>query len=189
MSHSHPALRGNLVLLDQGLRLLEGLTDDQFGTPVGGRSPVGAQYRHVLEHYTCLLEGVEGGSVDYDSRAREEELERSVAAASARTREVAERVAALAQLPLSQPLRVHLAACADSPDPSATVPEACDDGDGTSPASEWYGSTLGRELLFVLSHTVHHFALIRFLLEAQDCTCEEDFGTAPSTIAHRAGAR
>jgi uncharacterized damage-inducible protein DinB len=42
-------------------------------------------------------------------------------------------------------------------------------------------STLARELLFVISHTIHHQALIAVLLSAAGRTVPEAFGLAPST--------
>ena len=42
-------------------------------------------------------------------------------------------------------------------------------------------STLGRELAFVDSHTIHHQALIAVLLELADVPVPDDLGLAPST--------
>jgi uncharacterized damage-inducible protein DinB len=42
-------------------------------------------------------------------------------------------------------------------------------------------STLAREVLFVISHTVHHQALIAVLLAAAGRTVPDTFGLAPST--------
>ena len=43
----------------------------------------------------------------------------------------------------------------------------------------------GRELAFVLSHTVHHNALIRVMVKLLGADVPADFGYAPSTLAHR----
>ena len=42
-------------------------------------------------------------------------------------------------------------------------------------------STLRRELAFVISHTVHHQALIAMLLAVAGLQVPESFGLAPST--------
>jgi hypothetical protein len=42
-------------------------------------------------------------------------------------------------------------------------------------------TTLGRELIFVVSHTIHHQALIGLLLSAAGCGVPQGFGLAPST--------
>jgi hypothetical protein len=45
-------------------------------------------------------------------------------------------------------------------------------------------TTLGRELAFVLSHTVHHNALIDVIAKTLGVLVPDRFGYAPSTIAH-----
>jgi hypothetical protein len=45
-------------------------------------------------------------------------------------------------------------------------------------------STLGRELAFVASHTIHHQALIAMLLGVQDVDAPDRLGYAPSTPRH-----
>lgn len=49
-------------------------------------------------------------------------------------------------------------------------------GDGVSP---WSVSSIRRELQFLISHTVHHYALIGLILKTMDVTVPEDFGVAP----------
>ena len=43
-------------------------------------------------------------------------------------------------------------------------------------------STLSRELQFLVSHTVHHDALIAAAARALGVATEPDFGIAPSTL-------
>jgi hypothetical protein len=43
---------------------------------------------------------------------------------------------------------------------------------------------MARELGMLLSHTVHHYALIAMLLRARGIEPPADFGVAPSTRAH-----
>jgi hypothetical protein len=43
---------------------------------------------------------------------------------------------------------------------------------------------VGRELAFVLSHTVHHNALIAVMALTLGVSIPDRFGYAPSTIAH-----
>ena len=43
----------------------------------------------------------------------------------------------------------------------------------------------GRELLFLISHTVHHFALIAFMLRSFGIEPGDKFGVAPSTLRYR----
>jgi len=164
MDHPTP-ITGNLLLLRQGLGLLETLDDEGYRHARTGRSSVGDQFRHVLEHYELLLGG--GTEVDYDARARDERVASSRSVAAERTREVIARLEALDPSGLETPRTIRMAALAS--------------GDPRSPAP----SSLGRELLFLVSHTVHHFAIIRLLLEAHGHRPPDDLGTAPSTLAHQ----
>jgi hypothetical protein len=53
-------------------------------------------------------------------------------------------------------------------------------------------TTVGREFAFVLSHTVHHNALIAVIAKLLGVQVPERFGYAPSTLAyleHRRCAR
>jgi uncharacterized damage-inducible protein DinB len=42
-----------------------------------------------------------------------------------------------------------------------------------------------RELAFVVSHTIHHNALVRVMVKLLGANVPADFGYAPSTIANR----
>ena len=46
-------------------------------------------------------------------------------------------------------------------------------------------STVRRELIFLVSHTVHHYALIAVMLRHQAVGLPADFGVAPSTLRHQ----
>jgi hypothetical protein len=165
---THLPLEGNRVLLQQGLALLETLSDRSYTEPVRGWAPVGAQYRHVLEHYQSFLSGVLLGSVDYDDRPRNAVLETSREAALAATRSCIAGIAALE----------------GSDDCSLQV--QMDSGAGPE-RPDWRISSAGRELQFLCSHTVHHFALIKLLLEGSE-VLDPNFGVAPSSIAYQRAA-
>ncbi len=163
-------LTGNLDLLRQAVALLDRLDDATYAADHLGRSSVGAQLRHVLDHYRVFLDGLPHGAVDYDARSRDPVLEQETAAADRHAEGVLQALSALNPAAMAAPLRVH----------SSTSGHGADAG--------YHPSSVGRELLFLVSHTVHHFAIIRLLLEAQGVDCPADFGVAPSTLAHRATA-
>ncbi len=157
---------GNRALLHQGLALLERLDDPLYAEPRGTWAPVGAQYRHVLEHYRCFFDGLERGRVDYDARARDLAIEQSRAAAIAATRALLEALDRL------------------DPDADADLLVQMDTGSADSVA-DWRGSSRGRELQFLCSHTVHHYALLKLLLEGAGVELGAEFGVAPSTLAYQ----
>ena len=47
------------------------------------------------------------------------------------------------------------------------------------------GSTLGRELVYVIAHGIHHYALITVMARLQGAELPPEFGVAPSTVRHR----
>ncbi len=149
----------------------------QLGELIGGISPaayrhrcgllpggtVGSHVRHCIEFYQCLFHGVEAGEVDYDARQRDPEIESAREAALREIRRIEScdwpRVESLSR---DTPLRVR------------------------ESADAWHASSLGRELGFAASHTVHHLALIAVLLRDHDDAGEipEQIGFAPSTTRH-----
>lgn len=156
----------NLYFLRQGLELLSCLDADLYAARDGGRSPIGAHLRHCVDYYRCLLAGLDSGRVDYDARQRDPVLESDPRAAGDALREIAGRVAAIAPEDFTRVLEVKV----DAPD---ECPYA------------WNRSTLGRELRFLVSHTVHHYALIAIMLRERGVDPGDDFGVAPSTLEYR----
>ena len=55
-------------------------------------------------------------------------------------------------------------------------------------ADAWTRSSLRRELVVLLSHTVHHHALVRERLLARGCDPGRGLGLAPSTREHETRA-
>ena len=127
---------------------------------------VGKHVRHVLEHYQTLLAGlkesVQKCNIDYEHRDRQAALEKDPVVAAQVVDKLRAELQALAHQPVDIPIMLNY-----SVDPSGnnlTLP-----------------SSLGRELAFLMSHTVHHMALIRLLCESMNMTLSSDFGVHPST--------
>lgn len=159
---------GNAAQLREGLALLGRLSDAQYAgdSALFGRGGVGAHVRHVLDHYACFLDGLAAGLVDYDSRERERDVETDRELAVGRL----ERTLAALE-GLEEP-------------PERTLEVTVDAGSGALRAT----SSVARELQFLASHTVHHFALVAAMLRAVGCEPGRDFGVAPSTLRYeRAG--
>ncbi len=70
-------------VLQQGCIFLDRIGDDAYARPLEGEfaASLGAHYRHVLDHFLCLAEGIRTGQVNYDQRRRNPQLENSVARA------------------------------------------------------------------------------------------------------------
>ncbi len=174
MTRFDEALAGNRVVLAQAALLLGRLTDADYVASggVAGRSPIGAHLRHVLDHYRSLVVGLSDARVDYEARHRDSAVEHDRPLAQAELARLQVALEQVAAQPGDRELIVNLRSMVD--------PQA---------GPDWSRSTLKRELQFLVSHTVHHFALIRVRLMDLGIDPGEEFGMAPSTIlARRHGA-
>ncbi len=166
MARSSQLALDSVRLLSEGRALLERLDDAVFvGLPAVQLGAVGSHFRHCLDFYLCFLAGLEGGRVDYEARARDPRIEGDRRRAKALAAELEARLAALA---------------AEAEERELAVAGPSRDG-----SNGGYRSTVGRELQFLASHTLHHYALIAALLRLQGVEPGEEFGVAPSTLEHR----
>jgi uncharacterized damage-inducible protein DinB len=163
-------LQANLHLLDQMSELLSRLDDRSYRqtSPVFINSSIGGHVRHCLEHYQCFAEGLPHARVNYDLRQRDAEVETQPAAALARLSGLRSQLTSLF-------LNDHTEAILVLMDHGAAAHEGC-----------WQESSPGRELQFLISHTIHHFALIAGLCRTHGVDIAPTFGVAPSTLRHRA---
>ena len=164
---THTCARDAIACLDQGAQLLLTLSDEQYvcTLPPMFVSGLGAHVRHIIDHVDGLLSGLEDGRIDYDNRRREERAER-------------DRRYAIAQL------EQRMLDLAGIPEDHAdfTVAVNMDTGCGSV---RWARSSLTRELQFVISHTIHHYALMAAILVHSGLPVPPDFGISPSTVRHR----
>ena len=157
----------NVVILHQQINLLQDLDDATYRCDVTAMmmSSVGAHVRHNLDHYQRFFVGLDTGTVDYDARERQKVLETDRQAALATTQNTCERLAELTAIQSATNLRV-----------------CCYRDRGIEQTT----SSVIRELDFLLSHTVHHYAIIAVLCRLQNVAVAQDFGVAPSTLRYRA---
>jgi hypothetical protein len=160
-------IQANRDQLRQGIQQLERLTDDQYTLPVAelGGQRIGPQFRHILDHYESFLNGLWTFEIDYEKRARAPQLESSRANAIAKCRELEVKLERLDWLEPAQPLVVKRE--------EAPAPDS------------WADSSAARELQYLLSHTIHHCALIAMLSRWLGVEPDEEFGVAPSTQRYR----
>lgn len=159
----------NIHFLEQAATLMGLLSNRLYAEPPRiALSPVGAHLRHCLDLYSSFLEGFPAGRIDYDARARDPRLE-------------TDREFALATI---QRLIRELEACqAEAQDGALQV--AMDRGAGEQGERAFTTSSVRRELQFLRSHTVHHYALIAAVLRLHNFEPPADFGVAPATLTYR----
>jgi hypothetical protein len=160
------ALAHVIALIESTDQALDRMTPEQYRATglVGHGSAIGAHIRHCLDHVQALVDGMAAGVIDYDSRIRGTDVESSPAAAHAAAARAVSGLRALAQRPFDEAVVSLCMLAADA-------------------APMRLNSTFGRELAFVLSHTVHHTAMVVLLARAQGIDLPERFGYAPSTVA------
>lgn len=156
-------------LLDQGLELLRRVSDESYSRPlrVAADASIGGHYRHCLDHFSCLLQGIESGRVNYDRRERDPMIESNREAAESLTTRLQQ---ALAGLSLSQV--------------SGSI-EVCCKVDYECDRSQSVKSSVAREIMYVVAHGVHHFALIAVMARVMELPLPDEFGVAPSTLQYR----
>jgi len=163
-----PALiEDNIACLRQGITLLHELSDSDYTAPQEAchGSSIGGHLRHNIDHYLSFIRGLASGAVDYDARVRDAKIERQPQSAEQALSEIIAELNAIKESQLDVELAIVMDSGGASPHPSR--------------------STVRRELQFLLSHTVHHYALISTIRHLQGRAIPPDFGVAPSTLKHQ----
>lgn len=154
----------NTRVLEELRDLVAGLDRDRYagtgGLPVA--SGPGGHVRHILDAYDCLLRGVGAGLVDFTARERDERTATDPKFAGERISRTVKALRML-RIPASAPLSVR-----------------AEDTAGNA----WCASSVGRELQSLLSHTIHHLALVALVLRLRGVETGETIGVAPSTLAY-----
>jgi hypothetical protein len=156
-----------VACIQQSIALLRRLSPAQYVAPQPGcfNSALGGHIRHNLDHYSCFLNGLPVGRVDYDDRDRDSLVEADPAYAADRLEDVASRLLASSPAELVK-----------------TISVKTDTGSEIDDSQAWTSSTGRRELQFLLSHTIHHYALIAVICHHLGVALDSAFGVAPSTL-------
>lgn len=162
----HKLVESNTDALQEGAALIGLLKDGEYtkGFKPAFQSTIGAHFRHVLEHYQCFLLQLRSGLFCYDERARDQALECDSAYA----------------LNVIEELQCGLNEL-DSQDSGRLF--TVKDENTTQPVQ----TSLNRELLFLQSHTVHHFAIIGAMTRAFGNKPDDEFGVAIATRVFNQG--
>lgn len=156
----------SLTVLNQLYALLTQLSAEEYTQklPVLNGSTIGQHVRHTIEFFQCLFEGAHIGIIDYDARKRNLQLESNLSYTLRVINEVESSIHAVPNRPFPLKMRVHF------------------DED----FFELIETNFGRELVYMIEHTIHHFALIRVGIQEnfKHILLEPTFGVAYSTIRH-----
>lgn len=163
------AVRANIAVLQQGIDLLATLGADRYAQRVAVcfNAAPGGHMRHIIDHYLGLLDGLGRGEIDYEHRARDPLVERDAGYARGVMESIVARLEAVARDGQDRALRVH-----------------AETGGLAGAQGATGNSSLLRELEFLLSHTVHHYALVATMCRLLGYEPHRDFGMAPSTMKY-----
>lgn len=170
MTTTAPLAEDNIRCLQQTIRLLQQLDDDAYCArdPLCFNASVGGHLRHDLDHYRSFLAGLGTGRVDYDSRQRDPRIEKERGYAVHQIRDVLAELEMIVVEDLAGEMWVKM-----------------DSDNKRAEAADWYRSSVGRELQFLVSHTVHHNAIVAVMLRLRGVEPDKDFGVAPSTLRYQ----
>ncbi len=155
---------GCIDCVDRIGELLDGMPGEVFASRGVGNSSIGVHVRHIVDRYQCFFNGLGAGRIDYDDRKRGTCVETDVRVAAGALAETRGRFDSLdldargAEISVRE--LVHYRG-------EPTVVE----------------STLDRELMGLITHSIHHLAIIAMIARAASFPVPSNLGKAPSTIA------
>jgi len=156
-------------IIEQAVSLLDdiSLADYQEVLTPHFSSSIGGHIRHIVDHFLALKQASTSGEINYNKRNRHADLEQFPQSAIATCESI---TAWLEETRSTQLLNQRVLVTTDI-DISHTKGTTCE-------------STLERELVFVASHAIHHYALIRIIRNMQGKALPEFFGYASYTISY-----
>jgi len=171
---SHPApdlIVASQDVLLQALGLLFNIWDATYSRVAEApySASIGGHYRHILEHFQCLVRGIRSGKINYDTRERNPRLETEVTYATIATCDVLRAIKNYTEESLARPCKVV---------------NSVSYGLGETSVME---SNIGRELAYCVGHAIHHYAIIRLICGHLGIEVPKEFGIAPSTLKSRYG--
>lgn len=168
LTHRMNLFEQNINCLGQVIELLRRMECETYQRKVSHclDSSIGGHCRHIIDHYRQFFDAFNHPRlVNYDARLRDPELENDVGKAVAAIEGI---IATLRENQMMDP-GTECSVCSGQTDPPVeSVP-----------------SSVGRELLFTLSHSIHHYAIIAVICRTVAIPVSNDFGVAPSTLEHR----
>ncbi|AFK04678.1 hypothetical protein Emtol_3550 [Emticicia oligotrophica DSM 17448] len=125
-------------------------------------SSIGQHVRHTVEFFQCLLEGFDTGTIDYDARKRNILIETDLNYTLTLVEMIQQKIKGISNTYSPIQLRVRYGEI----------------------DFELIETNFMRELVYLIEHSIHHFALIRIGIQEnfKQVTIETNFGVAYSTI-------
>ncbi len=157
-----------IAIVSQAIDLLDDLSSHEYQKTLPPHFPssIGAHMRHIVDHFTALLDGIETRHVNYNKRNRYNEVEQTPQYAIEAFEKITKRLENIESSELDLQLSVT------------------SEIDVQKSHSTTCSSTVERELVFVSSHAIHHYALVKVMCAMQNKDIPKYFGYAPATITN-----
>jgi hypothetical protein len=162
-----PCLLSQFEIIQQARQFLTAITESDYQAVVDPHfsGSAGAHMRHIIDHYLALRLGSNAGVINYNLRHRHSVIEHSPQAALQQWHDIETWLHNITTEQLYQTVTVVCEVSAKMTEHAKTQ------------------STLGRELVFVSSHAIHHFSLLAVISSLQGREPQLNFGVAPSTAS------
>lgn len=157
-------INGCDLCISQCESLLREISTDHYCHVEEGHSSVGAHMRHILDRYLSFFKGINSGCIDYDDRQRDKSIETNPQAAEFALTSIARRIKDL-NLDTQRERTITMQEAVHHSGPAVAI-----------------GSTVNRELMALVTHSIHHLAIIALIVRPFGYELGADFGKAPSTI-------
>lgn len=155
-------LKASFTTLSKSKTLLSRLSNEQLcdGNIPPYHSSIGSHIRHILDFYKCIFTGIENNLVDLTNRERDLNVENDCDCASGYLEQMLNSLKS-SKLEMTDEI------------------EVIDDlGQGKIRIKYTLGSLLAQ----ANSHTIHHYAIINYILDRLNIKMEdEDFGLNPTS--------
>ena len=145
-----------------GTAVIEAVEDRIYRKGEVENGSIGGHFRHNLDFVNSFLNGIAERRIDYSRRERDLRMESNRAHAIGCFEFAVRRVRSISNELLESMILVR----------------------SEIDAGQWYASSVAREVEFVLSHTVHHHALIAEKLKCSGRPVPEGFGVSSSTLQY-----
>ena len=155
-----PAITQNL---NRGINLLNSISDQEYSnnSTAPYYSSIGVHMRHILDVFSCVLQGIEEGEIDLSSRQRNELAERKVSVGLDYFEQIISQLNDINSEDLDKVVKVK-------------------DDLGLGMVTANY--TLAAALIQAHSHAIHHFASIGYIISQLGINLpDSDFGYNPTT--------
>jgi hypothetical protein len=160
------AVEGCLEACRRGLFIVHAIEARQYECHQPGHSSIGVHLRHCIDHLASFFYGLETGTIDYDARRRDPDIETNSKNGAETLSNYFHEIESIDESRLGESILVRQTVCPERPPLTSE-------------------STIERELTFVSAHSIHHIAIIELLTQLGGFPISDDLGIAYSTAVYR----